>query len=145
KRGVVRPHEMPRVSENVEAKMKHVFAGYIPSDYPRVMIAGSFLLDTPLEEVPYYHLVARYPETIREEDQEDYLTGMYHINEWATNYAAMHYIEKVSSDRVTTPIRSAYAWYSDALVARANTPSTYKAMGEVKKTARTNGMNLGQA
>src|SRR6266566_2656236 len=115
KRNGVRAHEMRRMSQKIEENMKRVFSNYIDPTFPRLLVAWSFLLDAPSEDAPYYHSVARYPEHIREEDQEDHRTGMYHLNEWATNYAAKHYIEKASSNVITTPMRQAYASYGDAL------------------------------
>src|SRR5947209_7740587 len=132
KRGLMRSYEMRLFAENVEAKMKHIFSNYIDPSFPRVLIAASLVLDNPTEAVPYHMLDVRYPETIREEDQENYVTGMYHLNEWATNYATMHYLKTVSSNPITTPLRKAYGWYGDALSGRFMGRQAYQAMDEVR-------------
>lgn len=141
----IRSYEMPRLSYTIEGKMKKVFSDYIAPSYPRLLIAWSFLLDTPSHTLPYYRLIARYPEHIRQEDRQDYAAGMYHLNEWATNYATRHYIETASTNPITQPMRKAYAAYGDTIVGRVNTLYTYRAMREAKRAASASGVNFDHA
>src|SRR3989442_656361 len=77
--------------------------------------------------------------------QENHLNGMYHLNEWATNYATMHYLEKASNNALTKPLRQAYAAYGDALVGRFNARYAYQSMDKVRNAARATGANFDQA
>lgn len=138
-RGKRQGHEMPKLSQSIETKMKSVFSNYLDEDRPRVLVAWEALAEYSRDRKDYHKYLYK-TEEIKPEDKKPYMAGIYQLNEWATNYATRQYFTSDTNKGFVGKLRSLYGKIGNFGAARfggRDLIDAFRTVGKMRKVERT--------
>lgn len=143
KRGIAsRPLELGPISGFLHSRIVKTFG---LKDAEKPILTWSVIFDKPGTPSSEFVYAERYPDHIKEEDRQNWATGMVRLTEYATNYAAKEFFLKNADFPIARSISEVYGKIADYLTYHLLIGGTFARMGMVEEQAVLNGKDYKEA